>query len=269
MNLATIAHEVKNAQDLCRQIQPLAARISGFDIAAAYDVGRLIHEARVRAGASPVGRKIGFTNREIWQDYGIRDPIWGYVYDTTVVHLSESRGKCRLGGFVEPRIEPEIVLHFKSVPPVSADPASILASIDWIAHGFEIVQSHYPSWQFQVADTVADSALHGALLVGEPRSVEELGSDVVTQLERFSISLSCDGAVCDTGLGSNVLGSPLAAVAYLIALIAKQPRAKALQAGELVTTGTLTTAQPVRAGEIWSTHLDGIALPGISVTFET
>ena len=116
MNLATIAHEVKNAQDLCRQIQPLAARFSGFDIAAAYDVGRLIHEARVRAGASPVGRKIGFTNREIWQDYGIRDPIWGYVYDTTVVHLSESRGKCRLGGFVEPRIEPEIVLHFKSVP---------------------------------------------------------------------------------------------------------------------------------------------------------
>jgi 2-oxo-3-hexenedioate decarboxylase len=74
--------------------------------------------------------------------------------------------------------------------------------------------------------------------------------------------------VRDTGRGSNVLGSPLAAAGHLIALLAKQPQAKPLQAGELVTTGTLTGALPIRAGETWSTVLDGIALPGISVAFD-
>ena len=266
-NLEAIADEMKAAQDLCHQIEPLTARLRGFDHAAAYDVARLIHEARVREGASPVGRKIGFTNRDMWREYGVYEPIWAFIYDTTVVHLSASRGTCRLGRFAEPRIEPEVVLHFRSAPPVTNDPVELLACIDWIAHGIEIVQSHVPGWKFRAADTIADSALHGMLLVGEPQSVERIGPGLVKRLEEFTIALSCDGYVRDTGRGSNVLGSPLGAAAHLIAVLAKQPQVKALQAGELVTTGTLTGAFPIRAGETWSTVLDGIALPGISVAF--
>ena len=266
-NIETIANEVKAAQDLCKQIEPPTARMSGFDNAAAYEVARLIHQARIREGASPVGRKIGFTNRDMWRVFGVHEPIWAFVYDTTVMHLSGSRGACPLGRFTEPRIEPEIVLHFRAAPPVSDDPTELLGCIDWIAHGIEIVQSHFPGWKFQAVDTIADSALHGALLVGEPQSIERLGPDIRSRLERFPISLSCDGNVRDTGRGSNALGSPLDAVAHLIAVLANQPEAKALQAGELVTTGTLTVALPIRAGETWSTVLDGITLPGMSVEF--
>jgi 2-oxo-3-hexenedioate decarboxylase len=105
------------------------------------------------------------------------------------------------------------------------------------------------------------------LLVGEPQDVERFGADLVSQLERFTVALSCEDNVRDRGRGSNVLGSPLTAAAHLISLLAEQPRAKALQAGELVATGTLTRALPILVGETWSTVLDGIALPGISVTF--
>lgn len=87
-------------------------------------------------------------------------------------------------------------------------------------------------------------------------------------MEHFTIALACAGIVGDRGRGANVLGSPLAAVAHLISLLATQPRATALQAGELVTTGTLTQALPIRAGETWGTALDGIGLPGLSVTFD-
>lgn len=65
MNLATIAREMKSAQDLCKQIAPFTARVNGFESAAAYEVARLIHEARIHEGAAPVGRKIGFTNRDM------------------------------------------------------------------------------------------------------------------------------------------------------------------------------------------------------------
>ena len=42
-----------------------------------------------------------------------------------------------------------------------------------------------------------------------------------------------------------------------------------LQANELVTTGTLTGAHSIQAGETWSTELEGIPLPGIFVQFVT
>ena len=46
---------------------------------------RAEREAR---GERPIGRKIGFTNRTIWAEYGVYAPIWGYVYDGTVRELT-------------------------------------------------------------------------------------------------------------------------------------------------------------------------------------
>ena len=264
----SVAEEMKAAQDRCRQIQPFTSRFAGFANDAAYEVARLIHEARMAEGAVPVGRKIGFTNRTIWAEYGVYEPIWAHVYDTTVRRLSNSSGACALTRFADPRIEPEIVFHFKSAPPVTDSPAEIVRYVDWIAHGIEIVQSHFPDWKFQAADTIADSSLHATLLVGEPRTVEQLGPDLVTRLEKFTIALSCDGEERDRGGGTNVLGSPLAAIAHLIGVLERQPNGKPLQAGELVTTGTLTRALTIRAGEKWTTQLYGLELPGISLVAE-
>ena len=266
-NLRAIAHEMKAAQDEVRQIAPFTSRLSGFDDAIAYDVAHLIHQERINEGAVPVGRKIGFTNPDMWSLYGVREPIWAYVYNTTVVHLSAAHAKCHIGRFAEPKIEPEIVIHFRSAPPVSDDLVEILACVDWIAHGIEIVQSHFPGWKFQAADTIADGALHGTLLVGEPQDVERLGANLTTVLERFAVGLLCDGKVREVGRGSNVLGSPLAVIAHLLAVVAKQRKTMPVQANELVTTGTLTPALPIHAGETWRTDLNGIGLRGISVQF--
>jgi len=41
-----------------------------------------------------------------------------------------------------------------------------------------------------------------------------------------------------------------------------------LAASEIVTTGTLTRAIPVKPGETWATKLDGIALHGIRLRFD-
>jgi 2-oxo-3-hexenedioate decarboxylase len=263
-----IADEIKAAQDHCKVIKPLTSRFSHFSNDEAYAVAQLIHECRIKEGAVPIGRKIGFTNPEMWSIYGVCEPIWGYIYDTTVVRTTGSMVRCHIGQFAEPKIEPEIVVHFGTSPPVNADPSEVLASIDWIAHGIEIVQSHFPGWIFQAADTIADWGLHAKLIVGEPLEVKNLGSDVMAAIENFTVTLSCDGDVRAQGKGSNALGSPLKAVEHLINVIAKQPHAPPLQSGEMVTTGTLTPAQPIHPGQTWGTKLKGIALSGISVLFE-
>lgn len=266
MNLDAIAAALLDAQTRCRMLAPVTSGEPSFDNAAGYEVARRIHETRLRRGARAVGRKIGFTNRNIWPQYGVYEPIWAYVYDTTVAHLADNRGTCTLAPFALPRIEPEVVLHFKATPPAAAAPAAILDCVDWIAHGFEIVQSHFPDWKFKTADTIADSSLHGTLLVGAPQPVAGLGANLEARLASFSIELACDGQVRDRGVGANVLDSPLAAAAYLVCVLSKQGAAP-IQVGELVTTGTLTAALPVRPGEVWSTTFAGIALPGLSVAF--
>jgi 2-oxo-3-hexenedioate decarboxylase len=189
------------------------------------------------------------------------------MYDRTVVRFDGAEGRLSLRGFAEPKIEPEIVFGLRTAPWPGADDAALLRSIDWVAHGFEIVQSHFPGWKFRAPDTVADNGLHGALLLGRPQDVSGLGADLVESLRSFSVELSCDGSVREVGRGSNVLGSPLAALAHLISALAGQPGSEPLRPGEIVTTGTLTAAYPVGAGEVWETRIRGLALPGLKVAF--
>ena len=267
LDLRALALEMKTAQDSVRQIRPFTDRLPTFDLPAAYEVANLIHHARLAEGAKPVGRKIGFTNPDMWCKFGVREPIWAYIYDTTVFQLKGTATTCKLSHFTEPKIEPEIVVHFHTAPQVEGGRRGIIDAIDWVAHGFEIVQSHFPGWKFQAPDTVADQGLHGTLLIGPPLTLAQLGNDPVAALASFSLTLSCDGRHIETGKGSNVLGNPLSAIAHLISVLAKQAPYAPLQAGEIVTTGTITTAQSVYAGETWQSELDGVALSGLEVAF--
>lgn len=265
-DLLALADEIARAQNTATQLAPTTDRIPGFELPQAYAVARAVCDARRAAGRITVGRKIGFTNANLWPAYGVHHPIWGYMYDSTVVDVDSGEAQCSLRGLAEPKIEPEVVFGLGTVP-TSADPASVLAAVEWVAHGFEIVQSHYPGWKFRAADTVADGGLHGRLLLGRRVPVAALGSRLVAQLQSFSLTLACDGAQKEVGRGSNVLGSPLAALGHLVALLQADSQAEALLPGEIITTGTTTNAYPVAPGEVWASSLSGIALPGLTVAF--
>lgn len=265
--LQEIADEMYAAQLQGRQIAPFSTRCADFDLFAAYAAGQLIHQARLAGGAHPVGRKIGFTNPEMWAPYGVRAPIWSYLYDYSVSDLPTGGGSCRLAGLCEAKIEPEIVLHVHTPPPPGADLPAIAAAIDWVAHGFEIVQSHFPGWRFAATDTVVDGGLHAALLLGPRLPLGALAADPLAALEHFSLTLLRDGRQQAMGRGANVLGGPLQALRHLLASLGETPEQPPLQAGEMVSTGTITAAMPVQAGETWHTTLDGIALPGLTVRF--
>ena len=268
MTAETAAKELLEILGTGREIPTFTARDPGFDAARAYEVTARLHAARVARGERPVGRKIGFTNRNLWEEYGVREPVWGFVYDTTLFRAQGGRGSVEIDGFAEPRIEPEIVLHFKSASPETGDEAAVFDCLDWIAHGFEIVQSPFPGWKFKVPDTIAVNGLHGALVVGEPVPVATI-PDCAKRLREFRIMLKRDGAVMAEGGGANVLGSPLRAFAHLAGALKGLREFPPVAAGEVVTTGTLTAALPIREGETWSTSLSGIDLPGLAITFRT
>jgi 2-oxo-3-hexenedioate decarboxylase len=261
-----LATELLDALDRNGRLTPITDRDPSFDEAAAYAVNAEILRRRKARGERPIGRKIGFTNRTIWPEYGVYTPIWAHVYDSTVTFFEGNEGSLAIGHLAQPRIEPEILLHFKEAPAGARDEAEILECIDWIAHSVEIVQSHFPDWKFKAADTIAAFSLHGALMVGPQRQVSEF-PDLVEKLRTFTIALSRDREVQARGGGANVLDSPLLALAHLLSVLKEQPAFEPVQPGEIITTGTLTAALPIEAGQTWSTEFDGLGLDGLRVTF--
>ena len=67
--------------------------------------------------------------------------------------------------------------NLPATPAPDATLDDLFAAIDWVAPGFEVVQSHLPDWKFLPADTVADGGLHARLLVGARCSVREVAPD--------------------------------------------------------------------------------------------
>ena len=263
--LHAIAAEALAALENGKQIVPFSARPSAFSLDQAYRVTADIRRMREARGEIPIGRKIGFTNRTIWAEYNVDQPMWGYVYDSTVHHLAEIDETFSIVTLAEPRIEPEIVFRLAAPPASDMDERTLLDCIDWVAHGFEVVQSIFPGWKFSVPDTVAGFGLHGALLIGPHHPIAGRAEEWYRALSSFEIDLLKDGTAVDHGLSANVLDGPLSALRHLLEVLTRNPVNPPLAAGEIVTTGTLTRAFPVSAGTTWTTALSGIALDGIRV----
>ena len=81
------------------------------------------------------------------------------------------------------------------------------------------------------------------------------------------MTLRRNGAVADRGVGANALGHPASALAHLAAVLAGQPQFEPLAAGEIVTTGTLTAAMPIKPGETWSSEYAGLPIAGLELHF--
>ncbi len=266
LDTASIAAEALDAVDHRKRLKPFTERLDGLDLAAAYRVTAQIYEKRIARGERRMGRKIGFTNRTIWDEYKVFAPIWGYMYDTTLFDIAEAR-RVEAARFAEPRLEPEIAFGFSRAPRAGMSEAEILDCVDWVSHGFEIVQSHYPDWKFAAPDTVANGGLHGMFFLGAKVPVAGDRTAWLQALGNFEIDLYRDGKLVDSGHARNVLDGPLSALKHFLHLLANDPGNEPLAADEIVTTGTVTKAWPVAPGERWHTQLRGIALPRAEIAF--
>lgn len=267
--IAALADRLIDAYDRASTLDPITDSDPSFDVAAGYAVLREIEARRAASGWRPVGRKIGFTNRTIWDRYRVDRPMWAHMYAHTVHRAEGGHATFALSGLVQPRIEPEVVFGLRGPVSTSGDARAVLDAVDWIAPGFEIVQSHYPDWKFQAADCTAAFGLHAALIVGPTTPLDERGRDrLVSALPDFELTLYRGGAIVDRGRGCHALGSPALALQHLARVIASQAEAEPLRAAEIVTTGTLTDAWSIAPSMRWRSDYGGLGLPGIELVIE-
>ena len=265
--IESIADALLAAQAGATSLAPITDSLPDFDVAAAYRVLHEIERRRVAHGWRPVGRKIGFTNRTLWSRYGVHLPMWAHVWRETVTYAAQGQATLSLAGLVLPRIEPEVVFGLRGPIAVTDDVLQVMEAIDWIAPGFEIVQSHFPGWRFKAPDCTAAFGLHAALVVGPRTPVNEANrSALAASLPGFELELRSGERTVERGTGANVLGSPVAALAFLARVLDADREAAPLEAGELVTTGTLTDAWPVTPGQSWSSDYGRLGIADLRVT---
>lgn len=268
-NMNPLAAQLLDAYDRKRQIPLISAGDPAFNLTDAYRLTGALIALRQARGERLVGRKIGFTNRAVWPAYGVNAPIWGAVWDTTLQMLPADAGTLSLDGLMHPRLEPEIVLGLHKSP-ASAALTDLVDAIEWVAHGFEIVQCHYAHWKFTAADGIAAFGLHARLIVGPRVAVREFdatsAADFSARLSGVTLELSCDDRPVASGKGANVLDGPVQSLGHLVRTLAEQPELPPLGAGEIITTGTLTDAQTLAAGQQWQTRIFGAPLAGLRLS---
>ncbi len=239
-----LAHEFLGAYRTTATIAvPPSARDSSFDLRAAYATEAEFMRLRIESGRPVAGRKAGYANKAMWRLLKLETLVWAHVYDDTVRYTDE----LSIAHLRSPKIEPEIVLKLTE------------DAVEWMAIGFEIIDCPFPDWQFKPVDFVAAYGFHVALVVGDPRALDPTSAE---QLATFKLRLLKNGQVIEEGSGKNSLGSPLKC---LTEFRLHQSPEDPLHAGDLISTGTLTTARPIAAGETWSVEIEGLPISNLSL----
>lgn len=219
------------------------------DLRTAYQVQSINIARRLADGRQVIGRKIGLTSPAVQAQLGVDQPDFGVLLDEMWCASSRPVDLSRL---LQPKAEAEIAFVLaRDVVDPDVDGNSVRAFVDNAVAALEIVDSRIANWDITIADTIADNASSGLFVLGrtalplaevEPRDVE--------------MSMSLNGEVVSTGDGTQCLGDPLAALAWLArtAIEVGDP----LRAGDVVLSGALGPMVAIHPGDAVVVELSGM-----------
>jgi 2-keto-4-pentenoate hydratase len=263
----TLARELLSAYETGQMVPVPPSQRPGFDLNTAYEVEAILKQFREAGGHRAVGRKVGYANKAMWRVLKLETLVWAHMYDDTVHYTGTNSTTLTLAHPRSLKIEPEIVFGLKQpVMGEAPDVTAALASTDWLAVGFEIIDCPFPDWQFQPSDFVASFGLHAALVIGERVPVRPDGiAALVDDLARFKVRMSKNGVFVEEGSGRNSLKSPALCLTELSSAIVRRFPTRPLSAGEIVSSGTLTAGHPAAKGDLWTVQVAGLSLSPLTL----
>jgi 2-oxo-3-hexenedioate decarboxylase len=245
IDAAQIAADLAAAERERKEMAPFSDVHPDLDADTGYEAQWAGVQAKLAAGETLVGAKLGLTSRIKQQVMNVDSPLYGWVTSSMLLPFGEP---VELSRFIHPRVEPEIAFLLGRDIAVPATVSSVLAATESVFAAIDLLDSRYENFRFTLPDVIADNASAGGFLLGPvARPPADVGD-----LATLGCVLRVGGEVVATAAGAATMGHPAAAVAWLANRLAG--RGQALEAGMLVFSGGLT--EPV--------HL----LPGVSVTAE-
>ncbi|NLW78237.1 MAG: 2-keto-4-pentenoate hydratase [Ruminococcaceae bacterium] len=244
-----IAKQLFEAEQNLTTIPPLTETYPDITDEDAYKIQLDVVQMKLGAGQVVVGKKIGLTNFAMQARRGINEPDYGHVFD---VLMGNQEVPISLSTLIQPKMEAEIAFVLKEDlkgPGVTA--AQVLAATAGVMASFEVVDSRIADWKIELADTVADNASCGRVILGGKLvPVENL------DLRTVGLVLERNGEIVDTAAGAVVLGGPAESVAWLANKLGSM--GVALKAGEFIMSGSFTITYAIEAGDVYHAHFGGV-----------
>lgn len=241
------------SQQPCPPVRDLIGR---DDLQAAYAVQRRNTEARIAAGGTVVGRKIGLTSPAVQAQLGVDQPDFGILF-ADMAHPDGA--DVPADAVLQPRVEAEVAFVLKAdLADGDLDAAQVRAAVDYAVAALEVCGSRIAGWDISFGDTVADNASAGAYVLGtEKKTLEDF---VPRDVE---MTMTVDGEEVSTGNGAACLGDPVNALVWL----ARQARdlGEPLRAGQVVLSGALGPMKAIDPGAQVSAHITGLGSVSMSL----
>jgi 2-keto-4-pentenoate hydratase len=220
-----------------------------------YAIQRELVEMLLADGDRVVGYKAGLTSAPMQAMMGVSTPDYGPVLSSTVY---QDGADLSVGAFIAPKVEAEIV--FRLGAPLKGPGVGVETAREAVAEamaGLEIVDSRIEGWRIKLADTIADLASNGAVVLAGP---VEAGS---CDFRLTGMTFSRNGELVATGAGGAALGDPAAVVAWLANVLGEH--GVALEAGQLIMTGALHAAIPMAPGDTFVAEFDRLGSVTVQV----
>jgi 2-keto-4-pentenoate hydratase len=218
------------------------------DVATAYRAQQLFVQSKLDAGETFVGYKLGLTSEPMQRMLGVDSPDFAPVLAS---HVHRDGATVRAAQFIAPKVEAEIALVLRdALKGPDCDEATVAAAVGAARPAIEIVDSRIRDWRIKLADTVADLASSGAVVLGDDPTTLDGSFD----LRLVGLVFRRDGTLVATGAGAAALGSPFAAVAWLVNTL--HSVGGSLSAGQFVMTGALHAAVGIAPGERYTAEFD-------------
>ena len=227
--------------------------IAPADLAAAYAAQDEFVRLKSRQCGRPVGWKIALSNPEMQRMVGLDAPIAGRLLSRQVVGGPARTGASAYGRLL---IEFEIAVELASdlpLPEGSCSREQAGAAVAALRPAFELVddrRADYAALSTQALQMVADNAMNEGAVLGQRRDDWQS-----LDLAQIAGHVWCDGTPIGSGLGRDLMGHPLDALAWLASHAAA--RGQPLRQGDVAILGSLITSKFPAPGQVWRFELDG------------
>lgn len=241
------ARALYDARAAGKPIPPFTDADPALSAAQGYAIQQELVAMLLADGDRVVGYKAGLTSTAMQRMFDVDSPDYGPVLAST---LYANGGTIPLDRFIAPKVEAEIVLRLGerlAGPGVTHQQAR--AAIADATAGLEIVDSRIEDWRVRLADTIADLASNGAVVLGDRFTPAR---DLDPRL--IGMAFSRNGELGATGAGAAALGDPVAVVTWLANCLGAH--GVALEAGHLIMTGALHAAVPMVPGDEFTAEFD-------------
>jgi 2-keto-4-pentenoate hydratase len=192
---------------------------------------RYLQLLQTHLGGQPIGYKVAATNVIAQKIMDVDGPFFGVLLSPTSHARSANLNPA---DFTVRCMEPEFGFTVGRDLPTDCfhTAASVTEYMASIHASLEIVDHRFHDWKTVGAPSlIADNAIHGAWIIGEPiHDWQHL------DLASHPVEMFVNGKLNQTGSGAAVLGNPLNVVAWLANEL--QRFGKKLCAGDRITTGT-------------------------------